>query len=603
MKFTFFYVVICALILNANCYVIQSIKKLTVYQYSEKSYYFQNSHLKPVKYDERNKLMMSNNYHNNKSFKEKFLSKFMNLFVAFMISFGFSNSVWAAGKGNSKVLETQDNKKLRSNVKSKTGSKLSTNSIMTNKQGKESKVSPDKKKKVQVEIVLDKKNSKETSTTTNVQKFNKIGIIITFVTIVATLLFSKDDTNNIKNNKRVKPKFDGNLIDVAMKSRPTSVEPKKSKFGENLKKSHESLLKLPEIEELFKDESAEEIVDKGYNAIKENLKVENLLKTSNAEIVSRKATKDDQDNNDDVDETIRFPSAKPIVAPAPTPKPGFFDRIFKKAGGNRPINVLDGLRNENDASYSFRMTVLDCLLNYLPSEKIFDWDLIQPGKVLSYDESITLIQAAKNSSDLPLQELADSFADVTNALLVTIIDKAVDTLDLKNDNITLATLDIIADFIGSAGGLFGSTLAEAKIEPVLYNGKAKKGKLESLYYLYCKESLSLKNMLASAGLTGGSTDDSDNNDEAINRELKLEKLGRLQQVFSIKENKRNQIEQNVLKEAMMNVASGDGFGDLGNLAESLLGSGDNSANIAEMMKSMGMPGGMPGKCLHDLFTI
>lgn len=390
------------------------------------------------------------------------------------------------------------------------------------------------KKKVQADFVVEKKKSGLDGS-----QLNKLGFGLVAVCVLGSIL--------VGDSKRPKPKLPTSGIDMSFindKLNPNimnTVSSTKSLLNDKLKQSREKLRNLPSVDDLFGRESSSDFMDLSKPENK-NLNVKDLF--SGKAIFSK----------DKTEEPAKTPS---------TPKKGFFDRIFKRAGGDRPTTVVEALRPSYDPSHAFRLSILSSLVNYVPRGYIDSWSQYYKR---FYDEDAALADISRNKEicELSPQAAADAFADITSSILVGLVDKAAETSDLKDDNATLASLDVIADFVGGAGALFSKSLAEVTIEPVQYNGKVKKGKLENLYYIYAKSSMDMSSMLSSAGLGEG---ENDNN----NATEKLEKLGRLAQVFAIKEGKRSSIDQKVLKEMMM---SGEGgMGDLGGIMDALKGNG------------------------------
>jgi len=112
---------------------------------------------------------------------------------------------------------------------------------------------------------------------------------------------------------------------------------------------------------------------------------------------------------------------------------------------------------------------------------------------------------------LETRDVAEAFADVANAMIVSLSDRAVDILDNRAklppqevEAASVAAVTVLADFALSAAAIFGRALPGVVIENggIKYNGKAKKGKLETLFYNLLKKGTgmdSLKAMLSGAG--------------------------------------------------------------------------------------------------------
>ena len=211
------------------------------------------------------------------------------------------------------------------------------------------------------------------------------------------------------------------------------------------------------------------------------------------------------------------------------------------------------------------------------------------------------------NSDVDIQTLANSYADVASAMLVSVVDncamlyehyeKAKKSND--DDSELLASIDILGDYIRGAGTIFTKVVPGSKIEPVLYNGKCKSNKLEGIYYRYALAANNISNML---GLLGGQDgkgqadgDAAASNPEAMILELRNDNLPLVQQVLNIKEGKRANIESKIMREMMMSMTKGEG-GNLGDMFAALSGNGGNANGMSdvdmdELMKNLG---GMDG---------
>ena len=301
----------------------------------------------------------------------------------------------------------------------------------------------------------------------------------------------------------------------------------------------------------------------------------------------------------------------PAPAPAPAPeapkKKNLLSRIFGKPGAGRPTDLTVALKEEDKASFFFRSTVASALNSYVPAGIFSDFDLgTSIDSSSSEDAKASELKAQLEASGLSEQEAADAFAEVANAMLTTMTDRAAVALKDKDTEKTLLFLDDLADFVGGAGAVFGATVPGAQIEPVVYNGKTKKGQVENLYLEYLKATMSLEGMM---GMMGGIMGSGDTTDPAKENEVdpeaaakakkaaeREEKIGRLQQAFAIKEKKRANLESKVMKDLFMNMAKGgEGMPDLGGMMDMLGGAGGGDpAAMEEMLKKMGDgAGGMP----------
>ena len=86
--------------------------------------------------------------------------------------------------------------------------------------------------------------------------------------------------------------------------------------------------------------------------------------------------------------------------------------------------------------------------------------------------------------------------------------ESVDKSKKKGDEEKLAeeplvrACDDVISFMTNAGGYFSKVATGAKIEPVEYNGKVKKGKIENLFSRYAKECISIQSLLGQFGMGG-----------------------------------------------------------------------------------------------------
>ena len=122
---------------------------------------------------------------------------------------------------------------------------------------------------------------------------------------------------------------------------------------------------------------------------------------------------------------------------------------------------------------------------------------------------------------------------------------------------------------------------------------------------------SIKSMLGGAAGTGADGADGENAEAMAKMELDASKkdarMGCLQHIFSISEQKRSGFEQKLMKDMIMGMMKGEGgmegMGDLSKMMESFNGpagaggpgGGMNDDFMKEMMAGMPPGGGMPGK--------
>lgn len=84
----------------------------------------------------------------------------------------------------------------------------------------------------------------------------------------------------------------------------------------------------------------------------------------------------------------------------------------------------------------------------------------------------------------PGDNLAEAFANVVNAMLVPLVDSAVATLKQGDDAKSLPPLVVVADFAKRTAELFDDLNLPPLPKPVVYEGKATKGQLASLFSRY-----------------------------------------------------------------------------------------------------------------------
>lgn len=577
----------------------------------------------------------------------------------------FPLGVFAKSKGNSEF-DSQSNKK-----KSTGGTQTQLKNKNVGTANKDTKVN----KKASVEIILvdDKKLTKEKSSQDNM---TKIGFVATGIVLVAILLFD-GNTQNVSNKKKVSknnfskdsrispesflPKRDLDLnVDDFLTGDDSSSSSKKS-----ITKKLNRLKTASSTDELYSDED-EEVLPKKLKSLKPNIiqtsdtgddkEIDDVSTPSN--LSGKKfgrlsfsknfvSSDDDNEKTQDQNESLKksqdesFSSLLDAAAPSPAPVPapvkekkGFLSRIFQRSEDTRPIALSEAIKTPADPSYDYRCAVAGILSHFVigefpeyESEFGFLSSTKSSSDKAAYMNSI--ISKRKNDCGIEDQDAANAFAEVTNAMLVALVDKVANLVDSKNEDEeeTLRALDRISDFIRGAGTVFSATLSNVTIEPVVYTGKIKKGKLEALYYRYCKAAMNMGNVLASdaaAGVdasgdgssaeqaegdasvgandaedessTGTAGTVSDSGDSGKSVDARLDTLPLIQQVLTIKESKRSSIEQKIVKEMVMSAMSGkggaEGFGDIGQMMESFMGAD----------KGAGGMGGMDPKVFSDMMA-
>ena len=492
---------------------------------------------------------------------------------------------------------------------------------------------------VEVEIVVNKK------TGTN-QQLSRLGFVLVGVTTVASLM-SGDDTKKkktvVKQAKKAPstPKItweddEEEEEEIIAPRRPIKVvddvkPPKKRSITipKRVRKGLDARNFLPAEEDLFSDsQEADRFFEVKINDAEEKVTMNNTddeeeeePAREEIEIVRKvnkfslppskaKVAKAVQEIDEEEfvplaeDEDIDIPELPPTPsAPAPPAKKSIFDRIFQKRSTSRPTDLGELMRVE-DASSTFRAATATVLTAYLP-ESLGLFTDVQPGGIMSHsvdretlysgdEKRISILVTLKDEVGLESKQAADAFADVTNAMLVTLTDKCVDSLDKKGKSaeeilsLTTAALDTLTDFAISAASLFGQVLPGVIIEDggIKYNGKAQRGKLETLFFNSMKGGM---DMSAFAGLVneGEEVGDKEEADLEAAASLEQKRTGRLQclqHIFSISEGKRGSLEQKAMKDMIMGMMGGEGGAGMGDLAGML-------GNMGGMP---GMPGGGMG---------
>ena len=183
----------------------------------------------------------------------------------------------------------------------------------------------------------------------------------------------------------------------------------------------------------------------------------------------------------------------------PQEKKGILGRIFQKPGGGRPTSLEDALTATGAGDY--HRLVARALLKFAPEQCLSSLELTPLEHSADAQE---LISSARESLQLSKEEGAESFAGIASALMVGFVDHVVElseTKKMEKDEVeksVVDALDQVATFINATGELFGKLYAGITIEPVVYNGKSKRGKLENIYYIYSKASMNIASILSGA---------------------------------------------------------------------------------------------------------
>jgi len=292
-------------------------------------------------------------------------------------------------------------------------------------------------------------------------------------------------------------------------------------------------------------------------------------------------------------------------------KKGLLGRIFRRGEDGRPTDLEKVLMSDGDTEelQLFKAAVARALLSGVP-EDLNPELRAELGGVVSLGDAKALLVRTKEAAGLDEQAAAEAFAGVANCVMVAMVDRAAAVVgrDEEAEEERVDALDAVAETMDGMGELFACVGAGAKINPVVYNGGIKKGRVEKLYYSYAKYAMSLGDMLGALGVGGADKEDvagadgGDAESAKVDPETKMRRLGQLQQVLGIREKKRADVEGKVMREAMMGMLKGDGpgLGDLGGLLEGLGGAmgGDGQMDPAALEKMMQDMGGLEG--LEDM---
>jgi hypothetical protein len=286
---------------------------------------------------------------------------------------------------------------------------------------------------------------------------------------------------------------------------------------------------------------------------------------------------------------------------------GFLSKFFQKPGGGRPAEIATALQPNHasaDAALEERYRVLSAqlLLDSMPLGTFPDAIIDKVMHLLGNADlrgtgisaggagvaTVPHLQEAMELAGLSLNQAAEAYADVANALLVSIVDSAVDAADRKDDAGALAALENAAKFIVESGRVYNAVTPGANIAPIQYNGRARGSKLEDLYYRYSKAGTDMGSLLS--GFLGGPEGESAAATAETNAEERAEQLASLQFYFNIKEKRRSGIEQRIMRESMMDMTKsvgklqsgeggGEGMDSLAQLLDGMLGKGGDGAQM------------------------
>lgn len=286
---------------------------------------------------------------------------------------------------------------------------------------------------------------------------------------------------------------------------------------------------------------------------------------------------------------------------------GMLNRLFQKPGAGRPADLTQALSGDRGLeSEAFRRVTSGCLAaltarNTLPELE----DVAADMRALSSEQKVARVVEERLAWELTEQAAAEAFADVTNAVIVRMVDLAAATV--TNDQspeaeaTTVAALDDLTALVDQAGSLFQQSHPQAiqAIQPILYNGKAKRATLETLYLRYLKSTMNMDQMLAA--MSGTAPDPTNTAEAGPDR---TDRLPKLQFLLGIKEKQRSNLEQKLVKDLLMGGMGGAAGGGMGAMMDAFkgpaaglggLGGGGAEANkqLEDLMAGAGGMEGLP----------
>ena len=187
---------------------------------------------------------------------------------------------------------------------------------------------------------------------------------------------------------------------------------------------------------------------------------------------------------------LRRPSAAPCaLGPAPNDRlPALPPRVTTGDGRAQDFtSVMDGSTPKSEFSRSV-VTRLAPDMPFKPRELT---DLLRTAQLMANGKDMGVaplddVVEQKTKLGLSDDEAAEAFANAVNALLIPVVD---DALDARGDDATFESIEGLLDFMDSAANIFEEIAGSAAIDPVKYNGRAKKSALEALYKLYIERTI------------------------------------------------------------------------------------------------------------------
>ena len=149
---------------------------------------------------------------------------------------------------------------------------------------------------------------------------------------------------------------------------------------------------------------------------------------------------------------------------------------------------------------------------------------IGDSTVVGNSDNLRALRSLQQNANVSADIAASLIRDATNVMLTTLIDDAIEVLNLCEDSIDNNRIDTLRKFMSHAASLFGCLAPRVKLDkPVIYTGRIGKGKLERLF-LRCLE-----------------------------LEVDESFIEDLQRVLGIKEKKAEQLKEKCFQKQMMNM--------------------------------------------------
>ncbi|CAM9662372.1 unnamed protein product [Ascophyllum nodosum] len=268
-------------------------------------------------------------------------------------------------------------------------------------------------------------------------------------------------------------------------------------------------------------------------------------------------------------ETFPEPASVP-TSPTTQEKPkrrGPMMNLFKRdVGPQRATTLVEALSAESPDVAEFRQATAAVLARSAPvgmfevkEPSVLEEATITPvdgegeaAEKAAYISRIQALQQLLQTAGLSSAEAAESVANIVNAMVVRLVDEAVNG---KDDRATSDASDALLAYMDGAGALFASLCPGAELDPpIRYKGSSKRGKLEGVFETAARKALK----------TGD--------------EGQMSKLDRLQDLLCIKEAKASMMKMDLMMKMMSE------------------GGTEDTEGLEKMMASMGAGGmeGMPG---------